>query len=219
MAFVAGCSSNGNAGNNRANGTLSENADCADEQGNTKPDPNETGQGNSKPEQSEEGKKNAGESRKLSWQGASREELENELARYREDRKKGVSSHGAYDMVKAPNEANYKYGIGPCDNEPKLDDRERNLLYKAVGDYVEETLHLEGDYWACVDPRMNAIYEDEDKGVAKGYDSENIYLFEYDDNGRWRYLIMVREGKGSEWKVLWHGDYYKTQEGDGGGNQ
>ena len=57
---------------------------------------------------------------------------------------------------------------------------------------------------------MIAIYEDEDKGVASGYDADNIFLCEFNDNGNWQYLILVREGKGSEWEVLHHGSSYKT---------
>jgi hypothetical protein len=60
----------------------------------------------------------------------------------------------------------------------------------------------------CVDPRIWEIYSANDKGVANGYEPENIYVTEYCDNGAWQYLILVREGKGSEWKVIHHGSSY-----------
>ena len=56
---------------------------------------------------------------------------------------------------------------------------------------------------------MTAIYDDEDKGVANSYDADNIFLCEYSENGEWQYIILVREGKGKEWTVLFHGDTYK----------
>ena len=64
--------------------------------------------------------------------------------------------------------------------------------------------------WNCIDPRMNAIYDDEDKGVAAGYDNENIYLQEFYWEGEgWRYLILVRDSEESPWQVLHEGLSYK----------
>ena len=137
--------------------------------------------------------------------------IEEELAAYRAEREAGVSSSGGYLMVKAPNEENYHYGIGESiDHISGFDSRELNEAYETAGAYVRDTLNLESEVWGCVDPRMNAIYEDEDKGVANGYDADNIFLCEYNDNGNWQYLILVREGKGSDWEVLYHGSSYKT---------
>lgn len=137
--------------------------------------------------------------------------IEEELAAYRAEREEGVSSSGGYLMVKAPNEENYHYGIGESiDHISGFDSRELNEAYEAAGAYIRDTLNLESEVWGCVDPRMNAIYEDEDKGVANGYDADDIFLCEYNDNGNWQYLILVREGKGSDWEVLYHGSSYKT---------
>ena len=137
--------------------------------------------------------------------------IEEELTAYRAEREEGVSSSGGYMMVKAPNEENYHYGIGESiDHISGFDSRELNEAYETAGAYVRDTLNLESEVWGCVDPRMNAIYEDEDKGVANGYDADNIFLCEYNDNGNWQYLILVREGKGSDWEVLYHGSSYKT---------
>ena len=62
----------------------------------------------------------------------------------------------------------------------------------------------------CVDPRMNAIYDDVDKGVAKGYQNEDIYIVEYEtvDEDVYSYLILVRE-KDNSWKVIHEGLSYK----------
>jgi len=48
---------------------------------------------------------------------------------------------------------------------------------------------------------MNAIYDDEDKGVAAGYENENILLKEYVVNNNWRYIVLVRESANDPWKV------------------
>lgn len=144
------------------------------------------------------------------------EAIENELARYRAEREKLEWNKGRYVIKGSPNDDDYKYGIGENNYIGSFDTRELELAYKTARVYVEETLQLESDVEACVDPRMNAIFEDEDKGVAKGYDADNIFLCEYNDNGKWQYLILAREKKGSDWKVLYHGSSYKTEESDGG---
>ena len=78
--------------------------------------------------------------------------------------------------------------------------------------YVENTLGItvktRNTTYMCVDPRIWEIYSAEDKGVASGYEPENIYLREYCDNGTWQYLILVRDGKGSAWEVIHHGSSY-----------
>lgn len=139
------------------------------------------------------------------------EDIEEELAAFRAEREKGISSVGNYMMVQFPNEENYNYGVGDISYLPGFDSRELNEAFKAASAYIKDTLNLESDAWICVDPRMTAIYEDEDKGVANGYDADNIFLCEYNDNGNWQYLILVREGKGSDWEVLYHGSSYKTE--------
>lgn len=139
------------------------------------------------------------------------ENIEEELAAYRAEREKGISSIGNYTLVQYPNEENYSCGVGDISYVSRFDSRELNEAFKAAGAYVKGTLNLENGAWICIDPRMTAIYEDDDKGVADGYDADNIFLCEYNDNGNWQYLILVREGKGSEWEVLHHGSSYKTE--------
>lgn len=147
---------------------------------------------------------------------ASEEDMEKELAAYRAERENGESSLGDFTLAKLPSEDNYKYGVGDLGNTPEFDSRELNEAYKTANDYINGTLELESQAWECIDPRMLAIYEDEDKGVANGYDADNIFLCEYKDNGKWQYMILVREKKGYDWNVLYHGSSYKTGESDGG---
>lgn len=139
------------------------------------------------------------------------DDIEKELAAFRAEREKGISSIGNYTMVQFPNEENYSYDVGDISYLDRFDSRELNEAFKAAGTYVKDTLNLENGVWICIDPRMTAIYEDDDKGVANGYDADNIFLCEYNDNGNWQYLILVREGKGSDWEVLYHGSGYKTE--------
>ena len=56
---------------------------------------------------------------------------------------------------------------------------------------------------------MNTIYDDEDKGVATGYENENILLQEYEANNKYRYIILVRESKSAPWEVIHEGTSYK----------
>jgi len=209
LTLMAGCAPNSNAVNEGVNGTVSENADDSGYHAGEQESQNDT-----KPEQPEENKNSRLQSQPQATPTA--EELEKELAAYRAEREKGESFDGTYYFSIAPNEENYKYGVGDFSNSPEFDSRELTLAYKAARIYVEETLHLESDVWECVDPRITAIYEDEDKGVANGYDADDIFLCEYNDHGKWQYLILVREGKGSDWNVLYHGSSYKTDESDGG---
>ena len=210
LVFMTGCDSinNRNEINTGSNGTAFGEADDSNydvEEGDK--------QNDTKSEQSE-GKENGQTNPQAT---ATTEELEKEMAAYRAEREKGESSLGNYTLAQLPSEKDYKYGIGASDSyTSRFDARELNEAYKVADDYVNGTLKLEGEAWECIDPRMTAIYEDEDKGVAGGYDADNIFLCEYNDNGTWKYLILVREGKGSDWKVLYHGSSYKKDDNDGG---
>jgi hypothetical protein len=139
------------------------------------------------------------------------ENIEEELADYRAEREKGTSSHGNYTMVELPNEENYNKIGDSNDYTSRFDSRELNEAFEVAEAYVKDTLNLESEVWSCIDPRMLAIYEDEDKGVASGYDADNIFLCEFNNNGSWQYLILVREGKGSDWEVLYQGSSYKNE--------
>lgn len=210
LVFMAGCSSRGNAINDGANGSVSENEDNSgyhagekENQNNTNPEENKNSPTQSQPQST-----------------PTAEDLEKEMAAYRAEREKGESSDGKFQLAQDPSEENYKYGIGNSNSYTvRFDARELNEAYEVADNYVEKTLELESEAWECIDPRMTAIYEDEDKGVANGYDADNIFLCEYNDHGTWQYLILVREGKGSDWSVLYHGSSYKTEKNDGDDNR
>jgi len=142
-------------------------------------------------------------------------DLEERLARYRAEREgmtnvamgNGVSGYGA------PNAENYGFQADMAVYIQNFDSRELNKAYEAAKKYVTETLAISVEtnavVYSCVDPRITEIYEAEDKGVAAGYDSGNIFVCEYCDNGTWQYLILVRDGKDSDWSVIHHGSSYK----------
>lgn len=142
-------------------------------------------------------------------------ELEQNLSEYRAERENmtnvamgnGVSGYGA------PNAENYGFETDTANYMQNFDSRELNKAYETAKKYVTETLAITVEtnavVYACVDPRITEIYEAEDKGVADGYDSENIFVCEYCDNGIWQYLILARDGKGSDWSVIHHGSSYK----------
>lgn len=143
------------------------------------------------------------------------EELEKKLAQYREEREgmtnvamgNGVSGYGA------PNAENFGFQ-DTADYMQNLDSRELNRAFETAKRYVEDTLAISVEtnavVYACIDPRITEIYEATDKGVAAGYDAENIFVCEYYDNGIWQYLILVRDGKDSDWSVIHHGSSYKN---------
>ena len=136
------------------------------------------------------------------------------LEAYRMERENNQSkTPDGYDLIVAPNEENYDYGVGDDSYTARFDSRELNLAFKEAARYVEEELQADASsVHSCVDPRMTAIYEDADKGVAKEYDADNIFLCEYREQEKWQYLILVREKKGADWNVLFHGGHYKTNE-------
>ena len=141
--------------------------------------------------------------------------LEERLAQYRLDREamtnvamgSGVSGYGA------PNSEDYGLQTDTADYLLGFDSRELNKAYETAEKYVEETLAVSVEtkaiVYPCVDPRITGIYEAKDKGVAEGFDAGNIFVCEYCDNGIWQYLILVRDGKDSDWSVIHHGDSYK----------
>ncbi|MGL5755750.1 MAG: hypothetical protein ACRCYC_10535 [Paraclostridium sp.] len=142
-------------------------------------------------------------------------EIDKALAKIRKERKESVTvKNGALMMT-----SNNGMGLtGQSKNIPRIQDMDEiKKIVNTVRDYLENELKLpkrgigEYDTSTCLDPRMNAIYDDEDKGVANGYDNENIYIEEYEtaEDGVYSYLILVRDSKDSEWKVIHDGNSYK----------
>lgn len=86
----------------------------------------------------------------------------------------------------------------------------------AISDYLENELKLqkkEGGFtfWSCIDPRINAVYDDEDKSIMAGYENQNIYIAEYEtaETDIYSYLFLVRDSKDGDWYVLHQGNSYK----------
>ena len=137
------------------------------------------------------------------------EQLDMMLAQFRLEKKmreleRGVVSVSPEDFTRFP---------GQSQNIPKFSSYDSRAMSKAWIDYVENKYNgFKTHYFSrqCVDPRMNAIYDDADKGVAKGYQNEDIYIVEYEtvEEDVYSYLILVRE-KDNSWKVIHEGLSYK----------
>ena len=62
--------------------------------------------------------------------------------------------------------------------------------FQAGKEYIEGLGVKAKKYEVCGDPRILNIYQDKDKGVAKGYRNKNIFVLEYmDNNGKWKYIF------------------------------
>lgn len=143
-------------------------------------------------------------------------ELEEKLAVYRAARDDAIISYGNGVTGGSPgNPEDYGFTLD-ISARGNFDTRDLTEGYAAGKSYVEDVLgfvpETKNTVYMCVDPRIWAIYDAEDKGVANGYEPENIFICEYCDHGKWQYLILVREGKGSAWEVIHHGSSYFEEE-------
>lgn len=140
--------------------------------------------------------------------------LEDELARYRQERDDTIQEANGLVEGGSPVESDYTFDLSRTSYTDQFDTRELTEGYAAARIYVTDILGLNPStkqiVYMCIDPRILAIYDDEDKGVASGYDNNNIFVCEYCGEGDiWQYLILVRDGKGSQWKVIYNGGSYK----------
>ena len=147
-------------------------------------------------------------------QGQTDAELEEELKQYRQEREDTIQESNGLLEIGSPDESNYSFDLSKSYYISQFDTREMTEAYAAARIYVTDSLGIEPGTkmvtYMCIDPRILNIYEDEDKGVAAGYDNNNIFVCEYcNEDGVWQYLILVREGKGSEWNVIHNGSSYK----------
>lgn len=141
-------------------------------------------------------------------------ELEKELKRYRQEREDNIQESNGLVEGGSPDEDNYSFDMSGTFYSGQFDTREATEAYAAARIYVTDTLGIKPSTkmttYMCIDPRILEIYEDEDKGVAAGYDNNNIFVCEYcNEEGVWKYLILVRDGKGSAWNVIHNGNSYK----------
>lgn len=143
-------------------------------------------------------------------------ELDKALASIRKSRKESITYKDGGVIVTSDNGSRLP---GQSENIPNFSDESYEASEKrakVILDYVENELKIpkreyEYDMSQCLDPRMNAIYDDKDKGVANGYANENIWIEEYETeiDNVYSYLIVVRDSKDSPWKVIHHGNSYK----------
>ena len=141
-------------------------------------------------------------------------ELEEELKNYRQEREDMIQDADGLVEGGSPDEDNYTFDMSGLFYTSRFDTRETTEAYAAARIYVTDTLGIKPSTkmvtYMCIDPRVLAIDDDENKGVAAGYDSSNIFVCEYcNGNGVWQYLILVRDGKGSAWSVIHDGSSYK----------
>ena len=141
-------------------------------------------------------------------------QLDEELKNYRQEREDMIQEANGLVEGGSPDEDNYSFDMSESFYTSRFDSRETTEAYAAARIYVTDTLGLKPSTkmvtYMCIDPRILAIYDDEDKGVAAGYDSSNIFVCEYcNGDGVWQYLILVRDGKGGAWSVIHDGSSYK----------
>lgn len=137
-----------------------------------------------------------------------------ELKNYRQEREDAIIEVNGLVEGGSPDEDNYSFDMSGLDYAGQFDTKEMTQAYAAAKIYVTDTLGIKPNTkmttYMCIDPKMLAIYEDEDKGVAAGYDNNNIFLCEYcNEDGVWQYLILVRDSKDSPWNVIHNGNSYK----------
>lgn len=105
---------------------------------------------------------------------------------------------------------------GQTKNRPDFTEDMDEIFYEFIYDYLKNELEIPErsygyDVTQCIDPRVNAIYDDADKGVATGYENENILLMEYQTatDGVYSYLILVRDSSEGKWNIIYNGLSYK----------
>lgn len=147
-------------------------------------------------------------------QGETDVELEEELERYRQEREDLIQEANGLVEGGSPEESNYSFDMSGSFYGSQFDTRETTEAYAAASAYITDELGVTPETkmktYMCIDPRILAIYDEEDKGVAAGYENDNIFVCEYkNEEGIWQYLILVRDRKGSAWHVIHNGSSYK----------
>lgn len=140
--------------------------------------------------------------------------LNEELVNMRRMRKEGITvrADGSEESI-MPNGTSLP---GQSENIPSFNFTEADTteLYTVVYDYLVNELGMpepEGlnpyNLSISIDPRMNAIYDAEYKGVAEGFENENIYIVEFETEieNVYSFLILVRDFIGAPWRVIHNG--------------
>lgn len=102
------------------------------------------------------------------------------------------------------------------DSIPAFSEEEIGKVLEVSKRYLEDKYgrDYEKDWYmgANIDPRMSEIYRDEDKGVCKGYQADNIYIIEFEkEKEKYEYLFLIREDYHSDWRVIHEGSDYKKR--------
>lgn len=137
-------------------------------------------------------------------------ELDKALAEARRAAKEGIKVENGATVVGMPSDSSIP---GYIETQPEFSTEELERIFGTIFSYLEKkgiNTRLNGTIHGCYDPRMNKLYEDDDKGVAKDYENKDIFIAEYEtkEEGIYQYLIVVRDQSGS-WKVLHDGASYK----------
>lgn len=141
-------------------------------------------------------------------------ELDKTLAEHRKFRKEnkfeknGSSTMMSMSPVSIPN---YPRNI------PSFEDENLEDMYQVTIDYLAEKKgfikdqngYIKEDFSQCIDPRIIELYDGKDKGILNGYENENIFVIEYEIEGKYEFLFLVRESKGEKWYVKHEGTSYK----------
>ncbi|MGL5767052.1 MAG: hypothetical protein ACRCX8_15565 [Sarcina sp.] len=140
-------------------------------------------------------------------------ELDKKLAQMRAFRKKNIKIENGSMSAISYNDQDV---LGQSENRPVFDKDEYKIIFNKVYDHLAEKFGIDRsdeialaklDNATCIDPRVNRIYDNKDKGVANGYKNENIYVHEYEEkNNSYKYLIMVKEQ--NVWKIIHDGESY-----------
>lgn len=143
-------------------------------------------------------------------------ELDKKIAAMRAFRKKNLKSENGSMTAISQVDTDLP---GQSKNRPKVDEGESRKQLEVINIYLAKKFNIDPnneseigkiDSATCIDPRVNAIYEDEDKGVAKGYGNDDIHVQEYEDkDGSYKYLILVKDKDSKQWKVIKDGNGYK----------
>ena len=97
---------------------------------------------------------------------------------------------------------------------PDNSNSQTKQCYITATKYLKEELKIEPktmlELYRCYDKNILMVYNDDDRGYMKDYSTDNIYVWEYqDDNGEWSFIFMGRKDKNSDWKVVYSGETYK----------
>ena len=165
-------------------------------------------------------------------------EIDNALANIRKFRKDAINSINFEEIDKVPNTQEKKEDDGilsydssefeismsngsseEIKNRPTFSGKEYMEILDVAFPYIIDILGIDEndneaiqriDMDECIDPRINKIYDEKDKGVANGYQNKDIHVMEYESTGGiYKYLFLGRDSKTKKWKILHDGLSYK----------